>query len=51
MKLQCVFIQSIFIKSFKTRLEADICATGIQLWLVDRGFDPDIVTIKEEVVS
>lgn len=51
MKLHCVFMGSIYIKGFKTLIEADICALGIQMWLADNHMDTDIVCIKEEVVS
>lgn len=51
MVVHCVFMDNIFIKSFKTLCEADICAIGLQMWLVDRGLDTDIVKIKEEVMT
>lgn len=51
LKLHCVFMGSIYIKGFKTLVEADICALGIQMWLADNHMDTDVVCIKEEVIS
>ncbi len=47
----CVFMENTFIKTFSTLCEADICAMGLKMWLIEHNLDTDIVKIKEEVMS
>lgn len=50
-KVYAVFLGETFLKCFGTRLEADLLSFGLKSWIIDHDMDPDIVRIKEEVMS
>lgn len=46
-----VFLGETYLKCFLTRSEADILAFGLKSWIIDHDMDPDVVKIKEEVMT
>ena len=48
MEFYCVYVDNVYLKSFKNQHDAEILSTGLQFFLITHDMDTDMVQIRKE---
>lgn len=48
MKVYCIYLDNIFLKSFRKRIDAETLFTGLQFFLITHDMEVDMVRIRKE---